>query len=148
MVYPKPIDPALAPVLPDGDDLAAVANMEGVSAIGAVSIQVYGLNRLALVQARTKVLRDLEFLLEMALGLGEVLAQLEERIAHRSQEIETALAADAQRLRKDNELDEQIGEKIDGYRTRILAHMRSMTEPAAPFSAMARAWVQAYVAGG
>ena len=85
LIYPRPLAPGVAPVLPNpAHDVIQLENQAvaaGISAPGAVSIQVYGLNRLALVQARTRVLRDLEFLVDLALGLEEVLAEIADRIA-------------------------------------------------------------------
>ncbi|MBA0219757.1 HNH endonuclease [Pectobacterium brasiliense] len=56
--------PSLSLVVPTG---------EGGSLQGATSIHVYGLNRLGLVQDRTRYLRRLEFLGDMLISLGELI---------------------------------------------------------------------------
>ncbi|MEF9674033.1 hypothetical protein QNM99_25495 [Pseudomonas sp. PCH446] len=43
---------------------------------GSVSIHVYGLNRLGLVQERTRLLRQLEFLEMLALEVGSMADEL------------------------------------------------------------------------
>lgn len=44
---------------------------------GAVSIQIYGLNRLKLVQDRTRLLRRLEFLGDLVIDLASSITELE-----------------------------------------------------------------------
>ena len=54
---------------PSEDEHADFRGDDGLSLKGAVSIHVYGLNRLDLVQARTEVLRRLEFLKSIGIRL-------------------------------------------------------------------------------
>lgn len=151
LVHPRPLDPAQAAALPPAvAGHAAVADAAArtrVSIMGAVSIQVYGLNRLGLVQARTRVLRDLEFLLAMSLNLHEVAAELTARAAARSGELADLHGAARDRLAGDIAMDQRIAAKIEGYAQEALTHIRAMTLPQAPYSRLARAWVEAYVAG-
>ena len=151
LVYPMPLDPAETTGLPEAiADHAAIAQAAmaaKVSAIGAVSIQVYGLNRLGLVQARTRVLRDLEFLLAMSLNLQEIAAELTERAAARSVELAGLQGAAKERFAEDIAMDERIADKIGRYAQEALARIREMTLPQAPYSRLARAWVEAYLAG-
>lgn len=150
LVYPRPLDPAGAAGLPDAVPnhaaIAGAAAAANVSAVGAVSIQVYGLNRLGLVQARTRVLRDLEFLLAMSLSLQEIAAELTERAAARSAELAGLQGAARDRLAEDIAMDERIAGKIGGYAQEALARIREMTLPQAPYSRLARAWVETYLA--
>lgn len=149
LVYPRPIDPEQAPVLPAAGNAAAVAiaaGAAGVSAIGAVSIQTYGLNRLSLVQARTRALRDLEFLLELSIGLTEIVAELDDRIRARVPTVKTVSRRTADRRRAENALDRRICEKIRVYQNRTLGQIKAACEPTAPYAALARAWIKAYVA--
>lgn len=93
---------------------------------GAVSIQTYGLNRLGLVQERTRVIRRLEFL-EMLLGdVDAVISALKATAAFASGELADALA------------------KLDQLRARILGEMRQMVLPTAPYSVAAREWIAGF----
>lgn len=149
LVFPRAADPAAGPVLPpathDAGIIAAGAGGLGVSALGAVSIQIYGLNRLALVQARTKMLRDLQFMLELSLGLAETEAEMENR--KEALEFES-MGADPGRVATIN--DElaflaRISKRFSTSAERIRTHLGSMLAPSAPYSAVARAWAKAYV---
>ena len=150
LIHPKSLDPGGAAGLPDAlADPAAIASAavaSRVSAAGAVSIQVYGLNRLGLVQARTRVLRDLEFLLAMSLNLHEIAADLAERAAARSTELATLHGAARERLSDDIAMDERIAGKIGRYAEEAQARIREMAQPQAPYSSLVRAWIRAYLA--
>lgn len=148
IVYPKPLAPGdelVLPVLGDPADVAANAGDNNVSAIGAVSIQVYGLNRLSLVQARTKMLRDLEFLLEMSISLQSLNSEISTRIQDRLPRIAQAAGTAKTELERDQALDERIGARITELTDKVLAQMTEMTEPKAQFSALAKAWMKAFV---
>lgn len=93
------------------------------SARGAMSIQVYGLNRLGLVQDRTRVLRRLEFLSDLVTALDEVIRKV---------------AVDAP------DLAEDITPRLELLIDRVLAEMLAMTAPTEPYSAMARHWLAAF----
>jgi hypothetical protein len=84
---------------------------------GVTSIHVYGLNRLGLVQERTRILRHLAFLGDLVVELGSMAA-----------EIETREPAIAQRLRF--------------LQDRTTAEMAAMAAPEAPYSAIATAWIR------
>jgi len=150
LVYPKPIDPARLPQLPstakDPSRIASDANAIGASPVGAVSIQVYGLNRLALVQARTQALRDLEFLLFQLENTEEILLDL----AGRTSSCEAAKTGESAKRRR--ELDEELAflKRVSGklrlHRDALQDKMRGMMAAEAPFSAQARAWLKTYLA--
>jgi uncharacterized protein (TIGR02646 family) len=149
LVFPRAADPAASPVLPlptnDAGDIAAGANAQGVSAVGAVSIQIYGLNRLALVQARTKLLRDLQFMLELSLSLAETEAEIDNR--RENLEFER-MGADAIRVATINDelaFLERIEQRFTASAVRNRAQLRNMLAPSAPYSAVARAWAKAYI---
>ncbi|MFC7498448.1 hypothetical protein ACFQRC_04355 [Enterovirga sp. GCM10030262] len=107
-------------------DVEAHARAAGISARGAVSIQVYGLNRLALVQERTRILRRLEFMADMVVSLSSTADQLEAIAAAPADADKLALAV----------------VKLREVVARTLAEIKSMAEPAAPFSAMVSAWLE------
>ncbi|MCU6456015.1 hypothetical protein LPN01_18205 [Sphingomonas sp. A2-49] len=107
-----------------------VPNGEGTDAIrGAVSIQIYGLNRLRLVQDRTEILRRLEFLAGLVVDLAKSIADLEEPATVLLLE-GTAAAMVAPRLRL--------------LRDRTLAEMKGMTSDDAPYATMTKAWLEAF----
>ena len=97
----------------------------GVSLKGSVSIHVYGLNRLGLVQARTRLLRQLEFLEMLALEVGSMADELLPDPAAPS----SATVA-------------SIARRLYFFQDRILGEMKHMARPESPYSAMVRAWIE------
>ena len=94
----------------------------GLSLKGGTSIHVYGLNRLGLVQARTALLRHLEF-------LGALVIDLK------------ALAQDLAAIEPGDENLSRAERALSGLADRIIAEMRGMAQPAMPYSAMVEAWL-------
>ena len=97
------------------------AGDHSLSLKGATSIHVYGLNRIGLVQARTEVLRRLEF-------LGALMIDLK------------ALAQDLAGAPPD-ETVRRAERAVSGFADRLLVEMRAMADPARPYSAMVAAWL-------
>lgn len=98
---------------------------------GAMSIRVFGLNRLGLVQDRTRVLRRLEFLGDLAIDLGGIIQEVE------GTNVEAVLqAAGVQRL----------VERLRMLQARTLAEMRDMGDPKAPYSEMVKTWLKNFTA--
>lgn len=91
---------------------------------GAMSIQTYGLNRLGLVQDRTRLLRRLEFLGEMILELGVTVEELK------------ALPAQAA-------LHKAI-KRLEVMQGRMLVEIKEMAAPKEPYSEMVCAWINNY----
>jgi hypothetical protein len=108
-------------ILPTGDEAAKRR--------GAVSIQVYGLNRLRLVQERTEVLRRLEFLAGLVTDVAESIVELEKPATARALR-DTPAKGVSSRLRL--------------LRDRTLAEMKEMASDGAPYAAMARAWLRSF----
>lgn len=103
--------------------IAAAAARAGLSLKGAISIQVYGLNRLRLVQERAGVVRRMRFLEALLLDLGRIAANINQPhlTAH-----------------------PEVVEAIQGLRAlqaRILTEMMAMADPDAPYSAIAAAYL-------
>lgn len=98
---------------------------------GAVSIQIYGLNRLKLVQDRTRVLRRLEFLGDLVIDLAVSITELE-------------MPATAAKLR--GTLAANVVSRLRLLRDRTLAEMKSFTTDESPYSSMATAWLEHYKA--
>ena len=92
---------------------------------GAMSISVYGLNRLGLVQERTRLLRQLAFLGDLAIELGAIVEELEQP------PVAAALAGAGV---------PEVASRLRLLQDRTLAEMKAMAQPQAPYSAMARAW--------
>jgi hypothetical protein len=86
---------------------------------GLQSIHVYGLNRLGLVQERTRVLRTLEFLSRLVGEIDEI--------------SETLLASDLSK-------DKTMGARLDLLSNQIVAEIRRMAEPDQPYSSLVKAW--------
>lgn len=100
---------------------------EGSIERGAASIHIYGLNRLGLVQDRTRYLRRLVFLGEMLISLGELV-----------EEIEATPISD--------EIKESITRKLELLMTWTGEEMKQMTAADQPYSVMARTWVSEFKA--
>jgi uncharacterized protein (TIGR02646 family) len=98
---------------------------------GAVSIQVYGLNRLRLVQDRTEVLRRLEFLAGMVVDLAKSIADLEQ-------------ANVARRLK--GTPAEGVPSRLRLLRDRTLAEIKRMASDEAPYASMVQAWLETFKA--
>lgn len=146
LVLPRLAAPALGQP-PNGQpgDLVALATQAGVSPMGLVSIQVYGLNRLSLVQARTKVLRDLEFILELSIGLAEIVEEIDSETARKTAQLGGAVAAQAQQLRDDIAFNAKIKSRIEGFKRDTLAQLKRMADPKEPYSELVRAWISSYL---
>jgi hypothetical protein len=122
--------PALPLLTEDAQAIIDHARTVGVSPRGAVSIQVYGLNRLALVQERTRLLRRLEFLGGIVVELFELAADLED-------------AAPSPGNMRDLVL--KSAEKMRATAHRILAEIGEMSKPTAPFSEMVKQWTAVFI---
>lgn len=131
IVYPSGSADIVLPVYQAGaektSDIEQQARKAGVSVHGAVSIHVYGLNRLALVQERTRLLWRLEFLAAIVVdvySVAEALKKITIPDANESLIRNNAVAR----------LEEMAGN--------ALSELRAAADPGAPFSAMAREWIR------
>ena len=127
LVLPRRLNATHLDALPlpaTGADINPAAVPPHVSARGAVSIQVYGLNRLGLVQARTRVLRHLEALRIMIANADAVAKTLKKSRAKAAREAVPV---------------------IDRLIDRLVDEIRSMGEPDQPFSAMVLQWTNRWV---
>ena len=136
-----------AAALPEAEDeiekIVKAASSAGVSAIGAVSIQVYGLNRLSLVQARTRVLRDLEFLMELAINLRQISLELSTRADAREQlALSEGNMLRVEELKRDVAQDRGISHKLAFYSNEALSRIRAASMPSAPYSQLVRTWIE------
>lgn len=136
LVLPKPHDGAGLPQSVSTDGLLPVfkteidqALTERLSLRGAVSIHTYGLNRLGLVQERTRVLRQLTFLEESVKDLCKMIESLELRT-------------------DDTYADEnaRIIKRMEAMRDRTVQYMKDMAKPQAPYSEMVREFLQGFQA--
>ena len=117
---------------------------DSVSAVGTMSIKVYGLNRMGLVQARSRLLLELEFLLQVSLELRATISDLDSRSAGWQQRLD-ALAADhpdRAALAADLAFDGQLKSRLVVLRQRLEAQIASLAEPGAPYSAAVRSWMR------
>jgi hypothetical protein len=128
LVLPRRLDATHLDALPlfaAGADISPASVPPHVSARGAVSIQVYGLNRLGLVQARTRVLRQLEALRIMIAEADALARKLEKSRAKAAKEAVPV---------------------IDGLIDRMVGEVRRMGEADQPFSAMVLQWTSRWLA--
>ena len=116
------VDAAVQP-----DQIVSHAEKFGLSVRGAVSIQVYGLNRLGLVQQRTCILRTLEFLGSLLIDLATLRDRVDLELAKRRTELLADVAA-----------------KLQELEDRIYTEIRSMKSDQAPHSAMVTAWLNSF----
>ncbi|HEV7658992.1 MAG TPA: hypothetical protein VGO55_04020 [Allosphingosinicella sp.] len=136
LVLPKAsAGPAAIDQLPPvGDDVVADAAAEAedkkLSRRGAVSIQVYGLNRLGLVQARTALLRRLDFLESLVAELGALADGIE--------------FTQSGAKRPLNDRDSNIVRQLPRLQLRTLDQMRDMAAPHAEFSELAVTWIRQF----
>ncbi|MBG7614641.1 endonuclease [Brevundimonas sp. BAL450] len=104
------------------------ARTAGLSPRGSVSIQVYGLNRLGLIQERTRLLRRLEVLGELVLKLFEMEADLSDLA------VTEGVPARQTRLNR-------LASQANALAHRALAEIRASAGDEAPFSSLAKAWI-------
>lgn len=125
LVLPKTLSGGTEAVPDTGNTGAIVSGAQArKNAVrGAVSIQVYGLNRLGLVQERTRILRHLEFLRHLIAEIDKTSRQLA-----RSRTAKVRAAAI----------------KLDNLIELIIAEIAAMAEPDQPYSAMVRQWIDAF----
>ena len=83
------------------------------------------MNRLGLVQERTRLLRQLEFLEMLALEVG---AMADELLPDPEAPPSATVAS--------------IAKRLYFLQDRILGEMKRMARPEAPYSAMVRAWIE------
>jgi len=96
---------------------------------GAVSIQVYGLNRLGLVQDRTRLLRRLEFLGDLVIELAAIIQDID------NNEVTAALKKVGV---------QELPRRLRLLQDRTLNEMREMASPKAPYSSMVKAWLSKF----
>jgi hypothetical protein len=118
--FEQPVSFVLARELDNNPDYAGA---DGLSLKGATSIHVYGLNRLRLVQARTEVLRRLEFLSSLAIDLKLLADDLEENA---------------------DETVRHAGFQISGFGDAVLSELNRMGSKDQPYSAMVTAWLSVF----
>lgn len=110
-------------------DIERAARAAGLSVRGAVSIQIYGLNRLKLVQERTRVLRRLE-----------VLAANVIQVSTAADTLEALALADP----SDEPIRSNAIANLRATVQRTIAEIKAMAEPDAPFSTMVSKWIQQF----
>jgi len=117
-------DTTAVPELGGAAEVQADAEAAGLSVRGAVSIQVYGLNRLGLVQKRTGILRHLEFLRHVIEEMDSVAADL-------AKHPDAAVQAASGRL--------------DVLVDLIIDEIAKMAAPEAEYSSLVQAWLDQYL---
>ncbi len=103
---------------------------DDLSLKGATSIHVYGLNRLGLVQARTELLRRLEFMGTLTIQLHALADQIEDGPIPADPATAQLLAQAARALR--------------GLADEITSELTQMSREDKPFSSMVQAWLDGF----
>lgn len=112
----------------DAMTIETAARAAGLSPRGSVSIQVYGLNRLALIQERTRLQRRLEV-------LGDLVIKL-----FRMQEELLDLAAN-ETVRNRRARLNALATNAEAMAHRALAEIREAASDKAPFCSLAKSWI-------
>jgi len=110
--------------------VSAVSTDGARSERGQASIDIYGLNRLGLVQERTRVLRQLEFMGALVLELGCIIEDLQQDA------VAAALHGSAV---------VEVPRRLKLVQDTLFGRMREMVEPTAPYSEMAKAWMDDFI---
>lgn len=105
----------------DGD----YRDVEGLSRKGRASIDVYGLNRLGLVQARSEILRRLVFLEAVVVDLSSISQDMKDR-------------------QEEHELLKTSSKILLSLVDDIIKEMARMADPGAPYSRMVSAWLDGF----
>ncbi|MHA6194645.1 HNH endonuclease family protein [Pseudomonas wadenswilerensis] len=92
---------------------------------GAVSIHTYGLNRLGLVQERTRLLRHLHLLGELVIELGDII-----------EDLAPLKDLTVQKARK----------RLQLMQDRLFQEIKGMAADDAPYSVMVKTWLKQYLA--
>ncbi len=123
------MDAVLPALTDDAEAIITHARRVGLSVRGAVSIQVFGLNRLGLVQERTRLLRRLEFLGALLVDASTLADDLEEAL------LQAPAVADLMRAAVD---------RLRAMSDRITAEITALAEPSAPFSELVKQWISVF----
>lgn len=102
---------------------------DDLSLKGAVSIHVYGLNRLDLVQARTEILRRLEFLKTMIIQLHSLADEIE------------AVLTNSGAAPPMSDLLIKSSQTVRGLADSIMKEIVDMSGKKAPYASMVKAWL-------
>lgn len=122
--------PSALPALSEkATEIEQEARAAGISPRGAVSIQTYGLNRLGLVQERTRILRRLEL-------LGDIVV----RVSASADALEKLLLADSEQ----NDIRDKAIASLRAVVERTIAEIGTMAAADAPYSTMVSIWIQQF----
>lgn len=132
-VRPPPVSFVLPQKL-DNPDFESFTGDEDLSLKGATSIHVYGLNRLDLVQARTEVLRRLEFLKTVLVQLHKLAEKMEAKAGIAGNPAETRLLLD------------QGSRMVRGLADEVVGEIARMSRDDGPYCSMVRAWREQFEA--
>ncbi|BDW96650.1 hypothetical protein MACH10_23350 [Thalassospira tepidiphila] len=117
----------IVPAKIDDENLAEFQGKNKSSLKGAASIQVYGLNRLGLVQARTEVLRKLQFLETISINLFTISEEMESNSVN------------------SGDLWQKSAWKVSDLAYELIKEMGRMGDSSQPYSAMVRSWLKNFL---
>jgi hypothetical protein len=109
---------------------------------GVCSIAIYGLNRIELVQARTRLLRDLELLLDAMTKVIVAYQDLENDFIDPRRARLPSLSGDAKAKAKDEITKlERIAASLRSVEESILDRFKELGAPTAEYSTLVNAWL-------
>jgi uncharacterized protein (TIGR02646 family) len=125
IAYPRAnvAHPALPPVGVPTAQIVLNAAGQGLSIRGAVSIQVYGLNRVKLVQQRAEVIQRLRYLEYLVIKVGHVIQTLSVGHLMHHPEVQDAISV------------------MSALQVRTIDEMRRQADPKQPYSVIATAYL-------
>jgi len=114
------------------------------SAIGLASVRIYGLNRLRLVQARQRVLRNLQFLFQAIVQMENLKLKTEERVETKRDHLNGLAAGSTEKEVAEDDLAflEDVLSTTERVSSDLVEKMVSMTRDDAPFSVLANTWMK------
>lgn len=121
-----PAQKVVTAMLPKFKQELAEALKDQLSLRGAFSIHIYGLNRLGLVQDRTRLLRQLQFMESQVVDLSKLITDLQS-CPHDSNHQDT---------------HERIAKCLNDLLDRTMRQMTSMADAQAPYSMMVSAYLK------
>ncbi|WP_282171192.1 hypothetical protein [Ruegeria atlantica] len=112
----------------------------GLCPRGVVSIRLYGLNRVGLVQARTRLLQRLEFLGHLFVDTSKLADEIQAFLKNKRK--------NKNFIGNNDQMAKLLERAYSSARTtqdHVLKEIHSLTSPAAPYSEMAKAWLDAFI---
>ncbi|OHV85761.1 hypothetical protein ORS3428_26485 [Mesorhizobium sp. ORS 3428] len=90
-------------------------------------------------------MRDLEFILELSVGLSEMLDDIQSEIAYKNSLLAESPDPQRQQVLRDIAFSTRLQRAIEGFRRDTLTQLKRMADAQAPYSELVRAWISKYL---